>query len=179
MTKKSRQKFKYLENQKSFLDETRNIFHHFWRAIIEVIKKKNLGGESPTLITRIFISRMPQPRYCFTWDVEKVLGFLFLLDSEKIELKMLTYKVTMLLALTGPSRSHYLDIRFLIKHSSGYTFHFNKLTKTATRPPIKYLNFSSKKIMCLLPYWPVLRENTKDSKWRHIRLCLPKQFLDG
>ena len=29
MIKKSRQKFKYLENKKSFKDEIKNIFHHF------------------------------------------------------------------------------------------------------------------------------------------------------
>ena len=28
------QKFEYLENEKSFLDEIRSIFHSFWRAII-------------------------------------------------------------------------------------------------------------------------------------------------
>ena len=28
------QKFEYLENKKSFLDEIKNIFHSFWRAII-------------------------------------------------------------------------------------------------------------------------------------------------
>ena len=28
------QKSEYLENEKSFLDEIRNIFHRFWRAII-------------------------------------------------------------------------------------------------------------------------------------------------
>ena len=28
------QKFAYLENEKSFLDEIKNIFHSFWRAII-------------------------------------------------------------------------------------------------------------------------------------------------
>ena len=28
------QKFEYLENEKSFLDEVKNIFHSFWRAII-------------------------------------------------------------------------------------------------------------------------------------------------
>ena len=27
-------KFEYLENEKSFLDEIKNIFHSFWRAII-------------------------------------------------------------------------------------------------------------------------------------------------
>ena len=28
------QKIEYLENEKSFLDEMKNIFHSFWRAII-------------------------------------------------------------------------------------------------------------------------------------------------
>ena len=32
MTKKSRQKFKYLENRKSFWREMKSIFHHFYRA---------------------------------------------------------------------------------------------------------------------------------------------------
>ena len=39
MTKKSRQKLKYLENEKSFWDEIKSIFYHFWRVIIEVNKK--------------------------------------------------------------------------------------------------------------------------------------------
>ena len=28
------QRFEYLENEKSFLDEIKNIFHRFWRDII-------------------------------------------------------------------------------------------------------------------------------------------------
>ena len=38
---KKLQKFKYLENEKSFLNEIKNIFHSFWRAIIWW-KNKNL-----------------------------------------------------------------------------------------------------------------------------------------
>ena len=38
---KKLQKFEYLENEKSFLDEIKNIFHSFWRAIIWW-KNKNL-----------------------------------------------------------------------------------------------------------------------------------------
>ena len=38
---KKRQKFEYLENEKSSLDEIKNIFHRFWRAIIWW-KNKNL-----------------------------------------------------------------------------------------------------------------------------------------
>ena len=36
---KKLQKFEYLENEKSFLDEMKNIFHSFWRAIIWWINK--------------------------------------------------------------------------------------------------------------------------------------------
>ena len=40
MLKKSRQKSKYLENEKSFYDEMKSIFfHHFWRVFIEANKK--------------------------------------------------------------------------------------------------------------------------------------------
>ena len=39
MTKKSRQKFKYPENEKSFYDEIKTIFHHFQRVFIEANKK--------------------------------------------------------------------------------------------------------------------------------------------
>ena len=39
MSKNSRQKFKYLENEKSFEDKIKSIFHHFGRAIIEANKK--------------------------------------------------------------------------------------------------------------------------------------------
>ena len=39
MYKKSRQKFKYFENEKRFQDEINSIFHHFLRAIIEGNKR--------------------------------------------------------------------------------------------------------------------------------------------
>ena len=42
MTKKSRQKFKYLENEKSFYDEIKSIFYHFWTTIIEANTAKQL-----------------------------------------------------------------------------------------------------------------------------------------
>ena len=38
MTKKSRQKFKYLENKKSFEDEINSIFHHFKGLLVMQIK---------------------------------------------------------------------------------------------------------------------------------------------
>ena len=35
MTKKLRQKIKYLENEKSFYGKIKNIFRHFWRAFCQ------------------------------------------------------------------------------------------------------------------------------------------------
>ena len=59
MTKSSRQrqKFKYLENKKSFYNEIKNIFHYFKRAFIELNQiffflgggGGGGGGESRTL----------------------------------------------------------------------------------------------------------------------------------
>ena len=37
---KKLEKFEYLENEKSFLDELKNILHSFWRAIIWWKNKK-------------------------------------------------------------------------------------------------------------------------------------------
>ena len=45
----SRQKFKYLENEKSFSDEVNSIFDHFWRTFIETNKIIFSESESPTL----------------------------------------------------------------------------------------------------------------------------------
>ena len=49
MAEKWRQKFKYIENKKSFQDEIKSIFHHFWRTIIEGNNKIFWEGENPTL----------------------------------------------------------------------------------------------------------------------------------
>ena len=49
MTEESKRKFKYLNNEKNFSDEIKNIFYNFWRTIIEA-NKKNLEGKSPTLV---------------------------------------------------------------------------------------------------------------------------------
>ena len=50
MPKKSRQKFKYLRNEKEFLRWNKSIFYLFWRVIIEANIYIFLEGESPTLI---------------------------------------------------------------------------------------------------------------------------------
>ena len=50
MPKKSKQKFKYLENEKSFQDEIKGIFIIFEGLSLKQIIKRFLEGDSPTLI---------------------------------------------------------------------------------------------------------------------------------
>ena len=70
MPKKSRQKFKYLEYEKSFQDEIKSIFHHFWRTIIEAIF---LEGESPSKLKDLYhhLSRL---RRSLEKDSERMLS---------------------------------------------------------------------------------------------------------
>ena len=47
----SRQKYKYLENEKNFENEIKSIFHQFYKAFIEANKKNFfVEHESPTLM---------------------------------------------------------------------------------------------------------------------------------
>ena len=49
MTKKSRQKYKYVENEKSFQDEAKSIFHQFFRSA----NKKKFGSWESNFNKRI------------------------------------------------------------------------------------------------------------------------------
>lgn len=84
--------------------------------------------------------------------------FLDILNSNEMELKLLTQKLAVLLALTVLSIVHgifYLDIRYLIRHSSAHSFYLSEVTKltekSKTRLPIKYFNFTPSKNICLSP----------------------------
>ena len=132
-----------------------------------------------SILTGIFNNRMPQPKYCFVWDVEVVLKYLDSLHTDKLELKMLTYKTTMLLALAESSRAHeicYLDTYYLTKHSSGYTFQFGKITKTVRRnklrPPIKYKHFHTNENLCPCYHIDIYIEKTQNIRKGENQLLL-------
>lgn len=81
----------------------------------------------------IYSNRTQQPSSCFKQNVKKVISFLACLDSEMLDLKFLTYKLTILLSLTGSFKAHeifYLDIRYSVRHNSSYIFQFSEITKT-------------------------------------------------
>ena len=67
-------------------------------------------GQHPhvcALLMGVFNQRPPQPRYTFVWDVETVLRYLksHMPENDKLSDKELTYKLTILLALTAANRA--------------------------------------------------------------------------
>ena len=97
-------------------------------------------------MTGVFNKRPPKPRYCFVCDVETVLKYLKCLPPDNLlSTKMLTLKLTMLLALISSSRCSEiknLDINYLAKSESKYCFTISKPTKTS-KPgkPLPILEF--------------------------------------
>ena len=77
MIKKSRQKFKCLENKKSFLGEIKTIFHHFWRAFS---CKKYLKPEIVPLNT-FYTSNAYPPKVVFCVKGYFFVAFVFESDS--------------------------------------------------------------------------------------------------
>ena len=83
-----------------------------YRSAISSVHEKvdgNSIGVHPA-VTRLlqgaFYSRPPQPRYSSFWDVGTVISYLQSLgDNDSLNLRHLTLKTVMLLALTRPSRS--------------------------------------------------------------------------
>ena len=57
MTKKARQKFKYLKSEKSFKDEIKNFFHHLMSFHWSKLKTIFSEGESPAL--NYYITKWP------------------------------------------------------------------------------------------------------------------------
>ena len=117
-------------------------------------------GDNPqvsSLLTGIYNRRPPKPRYTFIWDANVVVDYIKALpDDNDLTLKMLSWKLTTLLALTAASRASeisYLDLQFLQRHSSGYTFHIAKNTKICKpgkpRPVLTFQRFSESPKICV------------------------------
>ena len=87
------------------------------------------------LLKGIYNTRPPQPRYSTTWDVSKVLNYIRPLGlSGSLNLRQLTHKLAMLLALANASRAselHALDIRFISRKDGGVLFTLADHTKTS------------------------------------------------
>ena len=77
----------------------------------------------------------PKPRYSVIWDVSKVLVYLStLFPLESLSLKMLTLKLTALIALSSAPRAQALaslNLDCMQVMDSKVVFHFNNLLKTS------------------------------------------------
>ena len=145
--------YKYI----SFLQNVFNGYDHStiagFRSLISAyhdpINGVPVAAESraTALLTGTYNVRSPQPRYTFIWHVKKVINFLVTLSSpNELGMKDLTLTLKMPLALTsaaGASEIGFVDIKYLVKHSSGYTFHFRKTTRHPKKLNIGILSNSA------------------------------------
>ena len=109
------------------------------------------------LLAGIFNSTPPQPKYCFIWNVQTVIEFIRKEWGRNQELsdKFLTYKLTMLMALTSASLAlglQHLNIRFMVKTPSSFTFTFHKLHKAwkkeKSSPSFTFHSFEEDNSLC-------------------------------
>ena len=115
-------------------------------------------GEHPqvnSLITGASNNQPPQPKYNFIWYIQLLLDYL--LNNSDLSDKLLTFKVTMLLALMSATRVtclHILDTRFMVKTSQKYVSKFHKLHKSwrqGQKPtPLEFAAFSQDKELCVV-----------------------------
>jgi hypothetical protein len=97
-----------------------------------------LVGKHPlvsSLMSGIYNKRPPQPRYAFTWDVERVLT-LFRSWPEPLTPKQLSVKTVTLLGLIGIPRGaeiHLFDLKFLSKFEDRYVFQLKGTVKNVRK----------------------------------------------
>jgi hypothetical protein len=99
----------------------------------------NSWCDKPFLISKfmkgVFHRTPPKPRYSFTWDVSVVLNFLrTLFPLSSLSLKLLTFKLTALIALCTAPRAQTLvalNIDFMVFHDNKVVFHISSLLKTS------------------------------------------------
>ena len=87
----------------------------------------------------VFRTKPPKPKYCSSWNVAKVLDFLRNQESRKL----LTFKLTVLLALTTSARAHELtalDLDFSLVMEDAWEFTIPEHVKSSRpgHPPRKF-----------------------------------------
>ena len=104
-------------------------------------------GELPIVskfMKGIFRAKPPKPKYCSSWNVAKVLDFLRNQEPlDKNPVKMLTFKLTSLLALTTSARAHELaalDFDFSLVKEEAWEFTIPEHVKNSRprHPPRKF-----------------------------------------
>ena len=125
------------------------------------------------LLSGIFNSRSPQPKYLFVWDVQEVLNFIksTLGETDRLGEKEFSLKLCMLLTLTASSIASgicHLDFRFMVNAGDKVTFHFHKLHKgwRKGKPPssLTVYAYPPDKQLCVVQTPGRYLEMTKDRR---------------
>lgn len=118
--------YSVINSYKAMLLQTLPFFGNSWCKNCPLIVRFMKG---------IYFQRKPAPRYLFTWDVSCVLKYLSsLFPLEKLSLKLLTMKVTALIALAAAPRAQTLvsmDIDNMVTKHCQIVFTFPELLKTS------------------------------------------------
>ena len=151
----------------------------FHRSAISAFHDKVEGlsvGDHPqvsALIAGVFNKRPPQPRYCFIWDVQKVIDYIKsnLAANSELTDKLLTLKLTMLLALTSASRVlglQHLDTNFMALSDDSVVFNYGQLHKGWRKgkppPSVTFVAYPHDRDICILTTLKAYLERTKP--WR-------------
>jgi hypothetical protein len=129
-------------------------------------------GTSPLVIRYlrgVYNLRPSVPRYYCTWDVDRVLLVLRQLSPVRsLNLKYLTLKLTMLVALTGAARTqsiHLLSVDNLKKLSTEYVFKYDGILKQS-RPSqreffVHFIAYPPDRRLCI---YSVIKEYLKRTR---------------
>lgn len=104
---------------------------------VELSDSPNDFGTHPltrTFMKGVFKLRPPQPRYQSTWDVKPVLDWAKTLTNSELNLKLLSIKCVMLIALASGQRMQTiaaLDLGHTFVHSDKVVFNIAKIIKTS------------------------------------------------
>ena len=109
------------------------------------------------MLKGVFQLRPPQPRYARTWQVSKVVQFIFPLGPNNLlSMKLLSFKLVGSLALTAADRASGLaarDLRYRFFYPEGVQFKLPDLTKTVrTGQELKtcfHASFSENEHLCV------------------------------
>ena len=113
-----------------------NVYRSALSAVLPLIDGHKVGSHPLVcqMLKGVFQLRPPQPRYATTWQVSKVVQFISSLGPKNLlSLKLLSYKLVGLFALTAPDRASGLaarDLRHRFFYPEGIQFKLPDLTKT-------------------------------------------------
>ena len=116
---------------------TLNVYRSTLSSILPEVDASRVG--SHPLVTQLLkgISQLrpPEPKYSYTWDVFEILKLVKSWGkNEELDLKLLSFKLVMLLGLTAPDRSSDLakrDLRYRTFRPEGVSFSLPGLSETS------------------------------------------------